>query len=132
MTTARTTASTGCTSPGPLSRRRFLKAATITGVGLTILPGGALAGPNAPSNKLGVAIIGAGGRGRKHFGAVENENVVALCDVDEQTLATAAETFPDAKHYVDWYGDCLFSHNFLTCLCVYFHYNTVFTERICF
>jgi len=29
-------------------------------------------------------------------------NVVALCDVDERQLATAAKKFPKAKHYVDW------------------------------
>ncbi len=30
------------------------------------------------------------------------ENVVALCDVNEQALAAAAQKFPNAKHYVDW------------------------------
>jgi predicted dehydrogenase len=59
-------------------------------------------GAGAPSNKLNVALIGVGGRGRAHFGAVNNENVVALCDVDERALTEAAKTFPDAKHYVDW------------------------------
>jgi len=85
-----------------VARRQFLKATAVAGAGLTILPGGLLAGPDAPSNKLGIALIGAGGRARAHFGAVQDENVVALCDVDEQTLAKAATTFPDAEHYVDW------------------------------
>ncbi len=85
-----------------IARRHFLKATAVAGAGLTILPGGLLAGPDAPSNKLNVAVIGAGGRARAHFGAIRGENVVALCDVNEQTLATAAKTFPNAKHYVDW------------------------------
>ena len=100
------------TSPKPTSstpkstqavaRRQFLKSAAVAGAGLTILPSGVLAGPEAPSKKLNFALIGVGGRGRAHFGAVKGDNVVALCDVNEQTLAKAAQTFPDAKHYVDW------------------------------
>jgi predicted dehydrogenase len=84
------------------SRRRFLKSTVVAGAGVTILPRAALCGPDAPSNKLNVAIIGVGGRGRAHFGAVQGENVVALCDVNEQALAAGAKVFPDAKHYVDW------------------------------
>jgi hypothetical protein len=89
-------------APKSVARRQFLKTAAVAGAGLTILPSGALGGPAAPSNKLNVALIGVGGRGRAHFGAVKGENVVALCDVDENALAKAAKTFPDAKHYVDW------------------------------
>ena len=43
-----------------ISRRQFIKSAGVAGTGLSILPSGALAGPEAPSNKLNVAIIGAG------------------------------------------------------------------------
>ena len=102
MTTSRNKMSNRPTFTQTISRRHFLKSTMVAGAGLTILPGGVLAGPDAPSNKLNVAMIGAGGRARAHFGAVKGENVVALCDVNEQTLATAAKTFPDAKHYVDW------------------------------
>jgi len=85
-----------------ITRRRFLQSTLAAGAGLTILPSGVFAGANAPSNKLNVAVIGAGGRGKAHFGAIRNENIVALCDVNEKTLADTAKTFPDAKHYVDW------------------------------
>jgi len=84
------------------NRRVFLQTATAIGAGLTILPSGALGGPDAPSNKLNVALIGVGGRGRAHYGAVGGENVVALCDVDDRAIAKAAEKFPGAKHYCDW------------------------------
>lgn len=89
-------------STGTMPRRQFLKTAAAVGAGLTILPSGVFAGTNAPSNKLNIAVIGAGGRGRAHFGAARGENVVALCDVNEKTLAGAAETFSNAKHHVDW------------------------------
>jgi len=85
-----------------IERRRFLKSAATVGAGLTILPSGVLSGANAPSNKLNVALIGAGGRARAHMGAISKENVVALCDINERTLAGAAKRFPKAKTYVDW------------------------------
>jgi len=85
-----------------MQRRQFLKSAAATGAGLIILPSGTLNGSNAPSNKLNVALIGVYGRGKAHYDAISSENVVALCDVNEQHLAIAAEKFPDAKHYVDW------------------------------
>jgi len=91
-------------TPAP-KRRDFLKSAAL-GAGLLILPSGLRAGASAPSNKLNVALIGADGRGRAHYEALAGENVVALCDVDEEHLDFAAQTFPDAKRYVDW-RECL-------------------------
>jgi len=85
----------------PVNRRTFLKTTAAAG-GLTILPSGFLFGQNAPSNKLNVALIGTWGRGDAHFGALSDENVVALCDVDENHIAHAAKRFPKAKTYVDW------------------------------
>ncbi|MHC4439493.1 MAG: Gfo/Idh/MocA family protein, partial [Planctomycetota bacterium] len=83
-------------------RRQFLKSTAAVGMGLVILPSGVLSGANAPSNKLNVALIGVGGRGRAHQKPISSENVVALCDVDENAIAKTAEKFPKAKHYVDW------------------------------
>ena len=85
-----------------IDRRQFLKSTATTGIGLVILPSGVLSGQNAPSNKLNVALIGVWGRCEAHYGPIAGENVVALCDVDENQIAFAAEKFPDAKHYVDW------------------------------
>lgn len=84
------------------SRRQFLKSSAAVGAGLTILPSGVLSGAEAPSNKLNIAVIGSWGRARAHFNAIKGENVVALCDVSTKSLAEAAKTFPDAKHYADW------------------------------
>jgi len=85
-----------------LGRRRFLQATIAAGAGLTILPTGVRGGPDAPSNKLNIGLIGCWGRGLAHFGAVRPENVVALCDVNEEHIATAAKEFPNTKTYVDW------------------------------
>jgi predicted dehydrogenase len=85
-----------------MQRRQFLKSAVATGTGLIILPSGTLRGANAPSNKLNVALIGVHGRGKAHYKALSDENVVALCDINDQNMAKAVKKFPDAKRYIDW------------------------------
>ncbi len=102
MSTSRPKTHDTRTASQTVARRQFLKTTAAVGAGLTILPSGALAGPNSPNDKLNVALIGVGGRGRAHFGAVENENVVALCDVNAQAIDAAAKKFTGAKHYADW------------------------------
>ncbi|MCP4641546.1 MAG: Gfo/Idh/MocA family oxidoreductase [bacterium] len=102
--------------PRAVPRRGFLKSAAATGAGLLVLRSGTRAGAQAPSNKLNVAIIGAHGRASAHYDAISSENVVALCDVDENNLALAAERFPKAKHYVDW-RKCVEHKNLDAVLC---------------
>lgn len=96
--------SRGTSKLGQYGRRSFLK--TAAGASLLILPGGTFANAAAPSNKLNIALIGADGRARAHYDYLLNESVVAICDVDEEHLAFAAQKFPDAKQYVDW-RECL-------------------------
>ncbi|HSH09522.1 MAG TPA: Gfo/Idh/MocA family oxidoreductase [Oceanipulchritudo sp.] len=84
------------------SRRSFLRNAAAGGAGLLILPSGTLLGMNKPSNRLNIALIGCWGRGKAHWPMIKDENVVALCDVDERHLALAAAEFPGAKLYKDW------------------------------
>lgn len=85
-----------------ISRRSFIKSVSAGSAGLLILPSGTLFGQTAPSNKLNVALIGTWGRAEAHYEGLNNENVVALCDVDENHLAFAAKVFPNAKCYADW------------------------------
>jgi len=89
-----------------MQRRQFLKSAVATGTGLIVLPSGTLSGASAPSNKLNIALIGTWGRAHAYFDSLKDENVVALCDVNEEHLASAAQKFPHAKKYVDW-RECL-------------------------
>jgi predicted dehydrogenase len=85
-----------------MNRRKFLNTTTLASAGLTILPSGVLRAANGPNNKLNVALIGVWGRGLAHYDALANENVVALCDVNETRFADALKRFPNAKTYVDW------------------------------
>jgi predicted dehydrogenase len=84
-----------------MQRRELIKSVA-SGAGLTILRSGTLLGQNTPSNKLNVALIGVWGRGTAHYNALANENVVALCDVNDIRTKEALEIFPQAKTYWDW------------------------------
>ena len=84
-----------------MKRRDMLKAGA-AGAGLLVLRSGRLLGADAPSNKLGIAVIGVGGRGGANLGDVKGERIVALCDVNENNLQKAAGQFPEAKTYADW------------------------------
>jgi predicted dehydrogenase len=83
-----------------MQRRDLLKSAALGG--LTILRSGTLRGQNAPSNRLNVALIGVWGRGTAHYNVLRNENVVALCDVNDLRTKEAVAIFPKAKTYWDW------------------------------
>ncbi len=85
-----------------MNRRQFLQRSTVTGAGALILPSISVFGQNAPSNKLNVGLIGVWGRGLAHQGSIKSENVVALCDINENHLASAHKKFPKAKTYIDW------------------------------
>ncbi|MCC6697575.1 MAG: Gfo/Idh/MocA family oxidoreductase [Candidatus Hydrogenedentes bacterium] len=87
-----------------LSRRSFLKRASAASIAVPlILPRLSLASP--PSSRLQHAAIGVGGQGASDLGNIfssEKVDVIALCDVDENTLNKAAQTYPGARLYRDW------------------------------
>ncbi len=75
--------------PSRLDRRSFIKTASL---GAGAVSAGALSAPNIlhaanRPEKLNVALIGCGGRGRAHLDAVQHENLVAIVDVDESHFA---------------------------------------------
>ena len=67
-----------------ISRRDFVANATLLGAGLMIVPRHVLGGPRhvAPSDRLRIAIVGAGGMGQNNWMQLLDEDVVAICDVD--------------------------------------------------
>lgn len=86
------------------SRRNFLKGLTATTAGGLFLPNilrsqdGVTAG-----RKIGVACIGVQGKGGSDMvNAAKDNEIVAICDVDEKNLAKAAEKFPNARRYRDF------------------------------
>lgn len=88
------------------SRRDFLKTAAVSSAGFMIVPRHVMGkGFVAPSDKLNVAGIGAGGKGRSDLSSFMeggNVNVVALCDVDDVSSAKTRKDYPRAKYYHDF------------------------------
>jgi len=83
-----------------LSRRQFLTQTAAAGV-VTFSAPAIVRGRNL-NDKVNLAIIGAGGRGADNLRAVQSENIVILCDVNEANLNSAAERYPNAIKIVDF------------------------------
>mgnify|MGYP003630144014 FL=1 len=85
-----------------ITRREALQTTAALGAGLWL---GSSAQPTraAANEKLNVAVIGIGGRGVANLDAVgKTENIVALCDVDEQRAGKAYERYSQAKKFTDY------------------------------
>lgn len=54
------------------------------------------------NEKLNIAAVGIGGMGRSNIDACATENIVALCDVDEQYAADTFKTYEKARRYRDF------------------------------
>jgi predicted dehydrogenase len=85
-----------------VSRRTFLAGSA----GSIIAARSALAEARkiAASEKVNVAVVGAGGRGAADLQGLEGTgvNIVALCDCDAKNAADSFKKYPQAKQYSDW------------------------------
>jgi predicted dehydrogenase len=81
------------------SRRDFLRESSA-------LSGAALLADDrpkrSPNERINLAIVGLAGQGEYNWGNVAHENIVALCDVDENRARTARERFPKATFHQDY------------------------------
>jgi len=94
-------------NPAKNSRRDFIKSSSIAAAGIMIVPRYVLGGKGftAPSDKLIIASVGAGGKGQSdiaNFYASGNAEIGYLCDVDMRSAAKTVAKFPKAKFYKDW------------------------------
>ena len=81
------------------TRRVFLQTTAATLAAPAVIPASAF----GANERLNIAAVGVGGKGRSDIAQVSRgQNVVALCDVDERTLAAAAKKYPGARTYHDW------------------------------
>jgi predicted dehydrogenase len=81
--------------PAGQSRRGFLSTAGLATAGLTIVPRHVLGrGFQAPSDRLDIAAVGVGGRGRQVLANITGQNLVAMCDVDWGHADEAFAGFP--------------------------------------
>ncbi|HXG49162.1 MAG TPA: Gfo/Idh/MocA family oxidoreductase [Methylomirabilota bacterium] len=85
----------------PLHRRAFL-ARTAASAGALAFPFISARNVLGANNRLNVAAIGAGGKGAVDIGYCAAENIVALCDVDQNNAAPTFKRFPAAKPFKDF------------------------------
>lgn len=88
------------------SRRHFLQQSSLAAAGFFIVPRHVLGkGYTAPSDRLNIAAIGAGGKGHSDIMNSNNNganNFVAFADVDWNSAKGTIEKFPNAKKYRDF------------------------------
>ena len=98
--------SSSATKATGMNRRTFLRGTTAGLALFNILPGTIVqgAGRISANDKVNVAGIGVGSQGGGDIGAVagEGQNIVALCDVDDNYAAKTFQKYPDAKKFKDF------------------------------
>jgi len=87
-----------------LTRRQFLYYSALAAAGAAALRGYGQPAPRklGSGDKLRLACVGAGGKGQSDIHHCGREEIVALCDADENQAATSRKNFPGAKFYFDW------------------------------
>jgi len=86
------------------NRRQFLKSTAFAGTAFMVLPAGVvgLRAGTSPNEKLNIAGIGIGGQGASDLSNMESENIVALCDVDQNHAAHVFKKYEKAKQFTDY------------------------------
>jgi len=85
------------------TRRQFMKSTVSAAAGLVVLTRVGRSLVLSANERLNIAAIGCGGRGAENLREVAKEdNIVALCDVDEKRAAESFKVHPGAKKYRDF------------------------------
>ena len=84
------------------TRRELLKQSAAVAAGFWVVSRPAWSAPKSPNEKLNVAVIGVTGQGGYSVSSVAEENMVALCDVDEKRAAEVIQRFPKARFFTDY------------------------------
>ncbi len=89
-----------------LNRRRFLQGSTALALASPLFTVPNVLSARAPSDKLGIAVIGCGGQGGGNPGLAAGERLVALVDIDDKRMGEAVmkvkAKVPNPKTYFDY------------------------------
>src|ERR1051326_4082581 len=89
--------------PNRLSRRQFVRRSTTTAAAVALaFPFVARRSVLGANNRLNIAGIGVGGKGASDVANVDEENIYALCDVDDVNGAGSFKKYPQAKRFKDY------------------------------
>ncbi len=88
------------------TRRHFFFGTLLAGAvpvgGFGSTPSLRMLGYKSPNEKLNIASIGAGGKARSDIDGCSDENIVALCDVDEKQAAEKFKEYDKLPKYKDY------------------------------
>ena len=72
-----------------ITRREFMGRSAVAAAGLMIVPRHVLGGKGyqAPSDTLNIGCVGVMGKGQSDIASCSTENIVAVCDVDDEMMA---------------------------------------------
>lgn len=84
------------------TRREFLKRTTLAAAGASIAAPAIFADSKSPNEKLNIGVVGTANRAAEDIRGVQSQNLVALCDIDNNFLNAAAKEFPKAEKYNDY------------------------------
>jgi len=89
-----------------MNRRDFVKVTAAAGAASCVAPRFSIGQPGPSANsKLNIAMIGGGGVAGMAYGALNGENIVAVCDVDEnRNKREGARSFTDFRVMLDKMG----------------------------
>ncbi|HXT41152.1 MAG TPA: Gfo/Idh/MocA family oxidoreductase [Candidatus Angelobacter sp.] len=85
-----------------INRRQFLKHSAGATAGALLAGVHTQARRISPNEKLNIGMIGVANRAGDDLKEVSGENIVALCDIDDNYLAAVKQKFPQAKTYNDF------------------------------
>ena len=87
-----------------LTRRQFLRGATLSTAAVMVVRGGVLGlrGATGANGKLNLAGIGIAGQGTHDLSQVDGENIVALCDVDKGHAGRVFRKYSKAQQFTDY------------------------------
>ena len=86
----------------PFNRRQFIKRSAAIGAGAYLAGPYLSFGKISPNEKLNLGVVGTHNRAKDDIDGVQSENIVAICDVDQNFLDAAQKRFPGAKQYTDF------------------------------
>jgi len=92
------------TQTSAFTRRRFLYYSALAAAGAATLPSYGKPRPRQLTNgdKLRIACVGGGGKGESDIRHCGTEEIVAICDADQNMATKSLKAFPNAKFYFDW------------------------------
>ncbi len=89
-------------STSSVSRRRFIQSSTAAALSAGVWSEIPAQESNSANDKLKILCVGTANRASANIDGVQDQDIVGLCDVDQNYLDRAAATFKSARTYADY------------------------------